>query len=133
MGFEWWQRRRNPKRQLAASPQENKELSAQSSPEISASDKSGLSSLFWDATRSMNDADVVSVVKGRFSSNSVSSPHPMWGHVTDARLTAIQEVALAWESRLGGCLWTVGVKADLLSRAKPIKSLGVSVQYFSEA
>lgn len=42
-----------------------------------------------------------------------------------------QSIALLYEARIRKCLVSVGVISDLLSRQRPIKSIGLEVQYFS--
>jgi distribution and morphology protein 10 len=42
-----------------------------------------------------------------------------------------QSIALLYEARIRKCLVSVGVISDLLSRQRPIQSVGLEVQYFS--
>ncbi|KAK4684266.1 hypothetical protein P7C73_g5917, partial [Tremellales sp. Uapishka_1] len=51
--------------------------------------------------------------------------------VLKARLTGNWSFALLYESRIRNCLVSVGVVADLVSRQRPITSVGLEVQYFS--
>ena len=47
------------------------------------------------------------------------------------RLTDAQSISLLYEARIRNCLVSIGVMSDLLSRQKPIRSVGLEVQYFS--
>jgi distribution and morphology protein 10 len=42
-----------------------------------------------------------------------------------------QSISLLYEARIRNCLVSIGVMSDLLSRQKPIRSVGLEVQYFS--
>lgn len=48
-----------------------------------------------------------------------------------ARKLTIQSIALLYEARIRKCLVSVGVISDLLSRQRPVQSVGLEVQYFS--
>ncbi|KAI0320633.1 mitochondrial distribution and morphology protein 10 [Amylostereum chailletii] len=58
------------------------------------------------------------------------SPYDVTG-VVKARLSTSNEVALMWEGRLKNLLIGLGVASNFSSRAKPIKSLGLEISYFS--
>ncbi|KAL7420483.1 Mitochondrial distribution and morphology protein 10 [Cryptotrichosporon argae] len=51
--------------------------------------------------------------------------------VLKARLSGNWSIALLYESRIRNCLVSIGVIADLLSRQKPVRALGLEVQYYS--
>lgn len=58
------------------------------------------------------------------------SPYDVTG-VVKARASTSNEVALMWEGRIRNLLVGVGVAANLSNRAKPIRSLGLELSYFS--
>ncbi|WVQ96622.1 mitochondrial distribution and morphology protein 10 [Kwoniella sp. CBS 9459] len=51
--------------------------------------------------------------------------------VLKARLSGNWSIALLYEARIRKCLVSVGIVSDLASRQRPIRSVGVEVQYFS--
>ncbi|ORY24588.1 hypothetical protein BCR39DRAFT_472196 [Naematelia encephala] len=51
--------------------------------------------------------------------------------VIKARLSGNWSIAMLYEARIRNCLVSVGVVSDLLSRQRPIRSVGLEVQYFS--
>lgn len=51
--------------------------------------------------------------------------------VVKARASTSNELALMWEGRIRNLLVGVGVAANLSNRAKPIRSLGLELSYFS--
>ncbi|RSH90765.1 Mitochondrial distribution and morphology protein 10 [Saitozyma podzolica] len=51
--------------------------------------------------------------------------------VLKARLSGNSSIALLYEARIRNCFVSFGVVSDLLSRQRPIRSIGVEVQYFS--
>ncbi|WVQ84224.1 mitochondrial distribution and morphology protein 10 [Cryptococcus sp. DSM 104549] len=51
--------------------------------------------------------------------------------VLKARLSGNWSIALLYEARIRDCLVSVGVISDLTSRQRPIRSVGLEVQYFS--
>ncbi|OCF39242.1 mitochondrial distribution and morphology protein 10 [Kwoniella heveanensis CBS 569] len=51
--------------------------------------------------------------------------------VLKARLSGNWSIALLYEARIRKCLVSVGIISDLASRQRPIRSVGVEVQYFS--
>ncbi|WVR06667.1 hypothetical protein IAU60_003699 [Kwoniella sp. DSM 27419] len=51
--------------------------------------------------------------------------------VLKARLSGNWSIALLYEARIRKCLVSVGVMTDLASRQRPIRSVGLEVQYFS--
>lgn len=70
------------------------------------------------------------------SLNPLSSSSPASTSITGvlkARLSTNAEIALLWEGRLRNVLVSLGVVADLSSRIKPVRALGVDIQYFSSA
>ena len=66
------------------------------------------------------------VLKARISGDWVSSNHSL----PSEKLTR-KSIALLYEARIRKCLVSVGVISDLLSRQRPIQSIGLEVQYFS--
>ncbi|GAA97091.1 uncharacterized protein L969DRAFT_54047 [Mixia osmundae IAM 14324] len=74
----------------------------------STTDKTGFVQSFW---RAADQGEVIGCLKARASTTS--------------------DVALLWESRLHNCLIGFGVKADLTSRARPIKAVGLDLKFFS--
>ncbi|KAI0034062.1 mitochondrial distribution and morphology protein 10 [Vararia minispora EC-137] len=61
-----------------------------------------------------------------------SSLHDVTG-VVKARVSTSNEVAVMWEGRLSNLLVGIGLAANLSSRAKPIRSLGLELSYFSSS
>ncbi|WWC88282.1 uncharacterized protein L201_003189 [Kwoniella dendrophila CBS 6074] len=51
--------------------------------------------------------------------------------VLKARLSGNWSIALLYEARIRKCLVSVGIVSDLASRQRPIRSIGLEVQYFS--
>ncbi|WWC62998.1 uncharacterized protein I303_105596 [Kwoniella dejecticola CBS 10117] len=51
--------------------------------------------------------------------------------VLKARLSGNWSIALLYEARIRKCLVSVGIVSDLASRQRPIRSVGLEVQYFS--
>ncbi|VDB85421.1 unnamed protein product [Peniophora sp. CBMAI 1063] len=58
------------------------------------------------------------------------SPYDVTG-VVKARASTSNELALMWEGRIRNMLVGIGVAANLSNRAKPIRSLGLELSYFS--
>jgi hypothetical protein len=61
---------------------------------------------------------------------SLSSPEPKSVRILNF---GFKDIALVWEGRLRGCLVGLGVVADLTSRSRPLKSVGVDIQFFSSS
>ncbi|ORX37034.1 hypothetical protein BD324DRAFT_579492 [Kockovaella imperatae] len=51
--------------------------------------------------------------------------------VVKARVSGNWSIALLYEARIRNCLVSVGVISDVLSRQRPIRSVGLELQYFS--
>lgn len=73
------------------------------------------------------DDDRDGVIKARLSGNWVS----LSLHLESYHAHESQCVGLLYEARIRQCLVSVGINSDLLNRQRPIKSIGLEVQYFS--
>ncbi|KAI9634632.1 uncharacterized protein MKK02DRAFT_16182 [Dioszegia hungarica] len=51
--------------------------------------------------------------------------------ILKAKISGNWSISLLYEARIRNCLVSIGVISDLVSRQKPIRSVGVEVQYFS--
>ncbi|WVF69109.1 hypothetical protein IAT40_003883 [Kwoniella sp. CBS 6097] len=67
----------------------------------------------------------------RDQSHDVSEAVDERDGVLKARLSGNWSIALLYEARIRKCLVSVGIVSDLASRQRPIRSVGVEVQYFS--
>jgi len=65
-----------------------------------------------------------------FFSDAPMSLHDVTG-VVKARASTSNDVALLWEGRLKNVLVGLGIASNLSSGAKPIKSFGLELSYFS--
>jgi distribution and morphology protein 10 len=78
---------------------------------------------------------VTGVVKARASTSNVGPFFPCArdrsGKALNSPLNPIQDIALLWEGRLKNVLVGLGVASNLSSGAKPIKSFGLELSYFS--
>ncbi|KAH9994066.1 hypothetical protein BJV74DRAFT_795454, partial [Russula compacta] len=73
--------------------------------------------------------DDTSAVPSSFS-EAPTSPYDVTG-VVKARASTSNDIALLWEGRLKNVLVGLGVASNLSSGAKPIKSFGLELSYFS--
>jgi distribution and morphology protein 10 len=80
------------------------------------------------ATGPSGDDERDGVLKARLSGNWVRRQAPTY---PSPGADALQSIALLYEARIRDCLVSFGVISDLLSRQRPIRSIGVEVQYFS--
>jgi len=64
-------------------------------------------------------------------SEASTSPSDDITGVVKARASTSNEIALLWEGRLKNVLVGLGIASDLSSGAKPIKSFGLELSYFS--
>ncbi|KAI9454607.1 mitochondrial distribution and morphology protein 10 [Russula earlei] len=74
--------------------------------------------------------DASAVPSSSFSETTTTSPHDVTG-VVKARASTSNDIALLWEGRLNNVLVGLGVASNLSSGAKPIKSFGLELSYFS--
>ncbi|KAK8858919.1 mitochondrial distribution and morphology protein 10 [Kwoniella newhampshirensis] len=76
-------------------------------------------------------SEPISSREAKMSSHSSSGMEEDRDGVLKARLTGNWSIALLYEARIRKCLVSVGVISDLASRQRPIRSVGLEVQYFS--
>jgi len=76
----------------------------------------------------MEDASILP--SSSLFSEAPTSPYDVTG-VVKARASTSNDVALLWEGRLKNVLVGLGIASNLSSGAKPIKSFGLELSYFS--
>jgi len=88
----------------------------------------------WWLRRSQSKPAVDGTVDGSLSIPSLAVAHASPDDVTGvvkARASTSNDIALLWEGRLKNVLVGLGVASNLSSGAKPIKSFGLELSYFS--
>jgi distribution and morphology protein 10 len=145
VGGEWWIGRRRGKREVPTTPslEEQRKLESKRAALQEASlredrfdtvtEVESLSSKMSNQSTMVNDTvptpeERDGVLKARISGDWVSFSHSRT--VPKSKLMN-QSIALLYEARIRKCLVSVGVISDLLSRQRPIQSIGLEVQYFS--
>ena len=140
IGGEWWIGRKRGKREVTLEPSLLEQREAESK-RAALQEASLREEVIEDRVEALSDTvskrvDSIpavmeerdGVLKARISGDSVCllqlSAVPMYK-------ADKQSIALLYEARIRKCLVSVGVISDLLSRQRPIKSIGLEVQYFS--
>lgn len=90
------------------------------------SDRSGLASWFWRSVGA-GDGEVTGIVKARASPASVRK-QCLYHAPTIADLQA-QGIAVMWEGKWRDCFVGLGLVADLSSHKRPVKAVGLELQY----
>ncbi|WRT66738.1 uncharacterized protein IL334_003701 [Kwoniella shivajii] len=144
IGGEWWIGRRRGKRELTkeiSSPSPIVKPAPDEEERIGAIDSWRKASLRPDTETTQSETiregplnttefTINSTTPSRDGTNGTETPDDRDG-VLKARVSGNWSIALLYEARIRKCLVSVGIVSDLASRQRPIRSVGLEVQYFS--